>query len=456
MIPRGPKAALIVLATVTCTAPSTAAARIGTVDLDRSSWVWSSTPRWDGGAPPPGEYVFEHSRLEWYNPRGATERDLNPSLSDMEGGDHEHKVLELNVKPPTGSVQIQPFHWTGLTQPLSRIVEDYTRFQYLEIWVNDFMPYPGHVNVRGKLHIDLGLVSEDAFWDPEAVPNGRLDTEDKNGDGRLDRSSDLAFDEDTGLDGLHSVEEPGYTGGSSDPHQDDYDFDPERVPQDYSRINNMEGNGLGLPNALPDTEDLNRDGFADFFDAYYEATIDLADTSSYVATDVVRDYGPREQELEHPLSRINGWRRYRVPLSEEAFVRVRPSASLERVEHFRIWVNGMDGPLRLQIGGVEFLDAQGRPQPREPIVYQNAPNPFNPGTTIRFELPDPGTVRLRIYDVHGRLVRELMHESRPAGYHAVYWDGEDASARRVASGVYWYRMELPGVTPQTRKMVMAR
>ena len=449
------KCALSLCASIVCVTPSHVHARTGTVLLMRSAWFWSSAPTADtGDLIPPIVSVSEHCRLEWYNPLGVKNRDLNPILTDAEGGDTEHQVLELGMKPPDATF-ISPSKWTGLTQSLSRVGDDYTRFAYLQIWVNDFTPYPDHVNTHGTLHIDLGRVSEDAFWSPDTIPNGQLDTEDKNGDGSLDRSNDLAWDEDTGLDGLHSVNEPGYSQDNRDPNRDDYYFDPEQTPLDYSGINNLERNGGGDPAARPDTEDLNADGFADFHNAYFQATLDLADTS-LAARDIVRDYGPLESQLEYPIRADNGWRLYILPLSDEVFRRVGPAASWENIHHIRVWLDGANAPLRIQIGGIEFLDSQYRPTPPAAVVFPNAPNPFNPGTTIRFELPDPGRVRLRIYDVRGRLVRQLLDADHPAGYHSVVWNGEDGSGRRVASGAYWYRVELPGISPQVRKMVLAR
>ena len=409
-----------------------------------------------GNLPGPPATVPEHLDLEWYNSRNVKERDLNPLLLDAQGGDSEHQVLELSVLPAaTDTIGIvTPSSWTGITQSISSVGLDLSTFPFLEIWVNDFHPYPFHTDVKGKLHINFGRISEDAFWDPGAIPNSVLDTEDKNGDNKLDRSP---IDEDTGLDGLLSVSEPGYTGSGSDPNGDDYFYDPDR-PNDYSGINNMEGNGVGDPAALPDTEDLSRDGFADFHNSYFEAVIDLADTSRFVSVDVVRDYAALEAAgmLEHPISPLNGWRLYRLPINSDVFRASGFNPSWANIQHVRMWVNGAQDRLKLQIGGIELLDSLGRATPRTPIVHQNAPNPFNPGTTIRFELPDPGRVRLRVYDAQGRMVRTLLNDDRPSGYHAVLWNGEDDSGRRVASGVYWCRIELPGVSAQTRKMVLAR
>src|SRR5436309_9572278 len=108
----------------------------------------------------------------------------------------------MNVYDSTAT--FTPTTWTGLTQPLSRTGQDLSRTRFIEVWVNDRTQ--NHSNTRAKLHVDFGRVSEDAFWNKNALPNGLLDSEDKNGDTKLDRSNDPALDEDTGLDGLHDAE----------------------------------------------------------------------------------------------------------------------------------------------------------------------------------------------------------------------------------------------------------
>jgi len=84
------------------------------------------------------------------------------------------------------------------------------------------------------------------------------------------------------------------------------------------------------------------------------------------------------------------------------------------------------------------------------------PNPFNPATTISYELPNPATVNLDIYDVSGRLVRSLERGvQRPAGAHAVMWDGKDSAGRTVQSGVFFYRL-VAGSRVQTGKMALLK
>jgi hypothetical protein len=97
----------------------------------------------------------------------------------------------------------------------------------------------------------------------------------------------------------------------------------------------------------------------------------------------------------------------------------------------------------------------GTPVSDRVVLHQNSPNPFNPRTTIQFEVPAPMRVRLSIYDVHGRLVKELLDEHRGAGLATVGWDGTDATGHGVATGVYFYVLDADGARYQ-RKMVMLK
>ena len=83
------------------------------------------------------------------------------------------------------------------------------------------------------------------------------------------------------------------------------------------------------------------------------------------------------------------------------------------------------------------------------------PNPFNPQTTIHFTLPQTQVARLSLYDVQGRLVRELVDGLTPAGSNQVNWNGRDTSGRAVASGTYFARLESGGLT-SVKAMVLVR
>jgi spore coat protein A len=90
-----------------------------------------------------------------------------------------------------------------------------------------------------------------------------------------------------------------------------------------------------------------------------------------------------------------------------------------------------------------------------PLALSNAPNPFNPSTRIRFALPAAGRVELRIFDVAGRLVRDLASGTFAPGEHEVVWDGKNTAGRRSPSGVYFYRLTA-GDAVLVKRMVMLK
>ncbi len=100
---------------------------------------------------------------------------------------------------------------------------------------------------------------------------------------------------------------------------------------------------------------------------------------------------------------------------------------------------------------LEQLQVSSMPQTF--ALHQNFPNPFNPETTIQFELPMNSAVSLKIYDLQGRLVKTLANREMPAGAHKIVWDGRDNGGALVSSGVYIYRMEA-GNFVESHKMLL--
>lgn len=86
---------------------------------------------------------------------------------------------------------------------------------------------------------------------------------------------------------------------------------------------------------------------------------------------------------------------------------------------------------------------------------QNRPNPLNPSTTISFSLGTQARIELALYGIRGRLVRMLASGEYCSGEHRVQWDGTDSMGRRVASGVYFYRL-VAGDFVLTRKLVVVK
>ena len=99
--------------------------------------------------------------------------------------------------------------------------------------------------------------------------------------------------------------------------------------------------------------------------------------------------------------------------------------------------------------------SNGEDVPKATRLVGNIPNPFNPTTLISYEVAQTADVRLLIYDLRGRLVRDLLAEPRTVGRYVEPWDGKDNDGRNVGSGAYLYRMEA-GRVVEHRKMMLVR
>ena len=89
------------------------------------------------------------------------------------------------------------------------------------------------------------------------------------------------------------------------------------------------------------------------------------------------------------------------------------------------------------------------------LLNKNYPNPFNPTTTITYEIPYTVYVQLSIYDVLGRHVKRLVDEQKSAGQFKISWDATNDTGEQVAAGLYFCRMEAEDFI-QTRKMMLVR
>jgi hypothetical protein len=87
----------------------------------------------------------------------------------------------------------------------------------------------------------------------------------------------------------------------------------------------------------------------------------------------------------------------------------------------------------------ELITAQTIALPMKYAIHDNYPNPFNPSTTIRYELPEASRVSLVVYDIMGREVQRLVDGVIEPGYYTATWEGRNKSGSPVASGIYIYR-----------------
>jgi len=92
---------------------------------------------------------------------------------------------------------------------------------------------------------------------------------------------------------------------------------------------------------------------------------------------------------------------------------------------------------------------------REVFSASNYPNPFNPETTISYNLPAESFVTLEIYNLKGQLVKRLVSENKPSGAHKAVWNGSDQQGREVASGFYFYRLKTKD-NQLTRKILLMK
>ena len=278
--------------------------------VTRRLWIPSSVPE-----EPPGMTAADRMDVDWYNPdRKVREGDLHPDLPTEEAND-THTVLELEYDADTSA------SWAGFMRLLSKTGNDYSKYQFLDLWVHD------NGYRQGAVHVDLGTISEDFY--PLADPNGELDSED------VDRNG-FDYYEDTGLDITEGEDGAGVPGDDGD---DDYSF--SYGSDDYTEINGTEGN------ERLDTEDLNGNWYLDADSKYWELSFDLSDT-----TYLIQDNSEIEAD--------NHWRLYRIPLDEALSVGGMTDWTV--VKSARLWVEGLPvGGDPIMIGGIDVIGSQWQP-----------------------------------------------------------------------------------------------
>jgi hypothetical protein len=128
------------------------------------------------------------------------------------------------------------------------------------------------------------------------------------------------------------------------------------------------------------------------------------------------------------------------------------------------------GPKTLAVTGLECVCLPCGPPPPPPVfdrpstsstlpkefaLEQNSPNPFNPSTAIRYSIPEPAKVELRIYNILGQAVKTLVDEEQLPGFYQEVWDGTDERGKNLSSGIYLYQIRA-GDKVQTKKMQLIK
>ena len=278
----------------------------------RSTWFFASMPH------NASSYLFPNGELQWFNPYNKWRlRDIVPGEEGSNAWDYVNSVLEFVFHPEND----RPASWGGVQRCIDRYGMDLSEKTQIRMYIR----VSGSAQY-GNIYIDLGeRISEDTYWlervGSELVrrANGVLDTEDQNGDGILSNSENN--NEDTGLDTLPDVSEPGYDPNSNpDPNQDDYYYNQsDPLDERYDRINGTEANGR------LDTEDINRNGILDTSDSFFRIRIPIDDPDYIVS-------GPNE----------HGWMLIEIPLSDSSLVTVpgfvTGTPTWEKICFARIWM----------------------------------------------------------------------------------------------------------------------
>jgi cell surface protein SprA len=315
------------------------------------------------------EKVEKMARIYWYNPFiPIPVKEIWPNRQVNRNFQNDRvNVLSIVMDPNTAMDRSDPQKvWGGVMRALSPGFFNQTDTKFLEVWVQ---------GDRGRLHIDMGQISEDV------IPNRELNTEDQEvtpGTGLRDGIVDP--EEDSGLDGMFGPDPPRFEDdgvtpfGHRDaqvvikdglPYGEPYDFwdlnrdgfkqewepwsydDWEWSRENYWIYNQVSGTEKNAQRDdqggyRPDTEDINANGVLDFVDAYFEYSIDLNRASpdaKYIAGG-------------QPALK-NGWVLYRIPLTD--FKLKQGSPDLAQIEYIRIWIDGLTDSTTISIAEINLV-----------------------------------------------------------------------------------------------------
>lgn len=136
--------------------------------------------------------------------------------------------------------------------------------------------------------------------------------------------------------------------------------------------------------------------------------------------------GPFELVSSNLIRGIDGayeFNDFNVAVNVTYYYQIEVSSTLEADSRF--------GPISIKVA-----------PPNSYAMDQNFPNPFNPTTSIRYELPQSGHVQLTVYNILGQEVTRLVDAAQTAGFHTIQWNGLNGAQRRVSSGLYLYRIAV--------------
>lgn len=298
----------------------------------------------DLSVPDSMKYIGHQSRKQqmtykaksfWFNnpARDVLVNDIWPK-KDFKKGDEQVTVLDYVFDPTKRGTYnySQAFapsvnNWGGMMKLLSSTANNLIdeNIEFIEFWMK-IVEAPDGATIK----LDMGKINEDV------IPDGKLNSEDKNNNGLVDDGEDI------GMDGLTDIDErANYGQDRNDPSGDNYNY--FQGGADFTTINGQEGNAKSIDaGRIPDTEDLNNNLTLDQTNSYFRYEIPL-DTNS-VTNPIVTGAGN------------NGWHQYRIPIKD--FVKKVGDPSFSIIEFMRLWVNNYSSPIHLRFAEFNLVGNQ--------------------------------------------------------------------------------------------------
>ena len=201
---------------------------------------------------------------------------------------------------------------------------------------------------------------------------------------------------------------------------------------------------------------INKDNIASTYDLDWSKSLDVdGDTIDYIVYAKIGQY-PAEEIFD---TTATSYSILYEDIAEGAFENIPGNTATVR---FTVWAH--DGIDSVKAGGedrilyvnrYDYLSIESEGIPTEFALHENYPNPFNPTTQIRFDLPEMGNVTLSIYNMLGQKVKTFNMQSAPAGYHALNWNATNDLGAPVSAGVYLYQLQTDGFV-NTKKMILLK
>jgi hypothetical protein len=315
------------------------------LSMSYGKWVHASQPVYDRYKffTVPDTITVRKAKTWWYEryPQDVLVKDIRPNRSTSRPGDVA-QVMDVVYDPAqqgtynhsSGSQfnSTDPAdRWGGLMQYAPGLNVPATNTDAIEFWMQ--VPENGG-DPTGVIRFDIGRISEDV------IPDGKLETEDANLNGRYDPGEDIGLDTMT-----DAQEQAAYPNAlhQNDPNNDNYNYVSGSEVNDYQSINGTEGNQNDRASLLhPDTEDLDGNSSVNLDNNYYEYRIPINPVNNKFVVG----------------SSPAGWYQYRIPLASfDSIVGIQDS-SFSDISYFRFWFTGFKQRVRLRLNEVSLVGSQ--------------------------------------------------------------------------------------------------